>query len=163
MTILQPYNYVVRNNEYIFVTDYGIQYSIEIEDGSAYFVSFKPYLSIYELSIDIINVEQTLFAPFDRRTEITIFAILKVFFRDKTNSIIYVCDSVDGRHRGRSRKFDAWFQRNNDGSLEKYNVDFITEGIEILASLIVHTDNALKNELIELFLQQPSEYDKNDD
>jgi hypothetical protein len=163
MTTLQPYNYTIRNNEYVFVTDYGIQYSIKIEDGSSYFVTFKPYLSVYELSIDIVNVEQVLFAPFDHRTELTILTIVKLFFQEHTNSIIYVCDSIDRRHYARSRKFDSWFQRNNDGSLEKYDVDFSTEGMEILASLIVHIDNPFKEELVELFYQQPGEYDKDGD
>ena len=152
-----------KENEYVFVTNYGIQYSIEIEDGSSYFLSFKPYLSVYELSIDISNVEQVLFAPYDRRTEVTILSIVKAFFQDHTNSIIYVCDSVDGKHRARNRKFDMWFSRNNDGTLEKYDLDFSTEGMEILASLIVHIDNPFKEELIQLFFQQPNEYDKNGD
>ena len=163
MTTLQPYNYTIRNNEYIFVTDYGIQYSIEIEDGSSYFISFKPYLTVYELSIDIVNVEQVISAPYDRRTELTILAIVKIFLQDHTNSVIYVCDSVDKRHRARNRKFDSWFQRNNDGTLEKYDVDFSTEGIEILASLIVHIDNPFKEELVQLFLEQPDGYDKDED
>jgi Family of unknown function (DUF6169) len=160
MTMQQPYNYIIRNNEYIFVTDYGIQYSIEIEDGSSYFFSFKPYLSVYELSIDIANVEQVIFAPYDRRVELTILAILKTFFQDHSNSIIYVCDSIDRRHHARNRKFDSWFQRNNDGTLEKYDVEFSTENMEILASLIVHVNNPFKDELVQLFLAQPDEYDK---
>ncbi len=163
MTTPQPYNYIIRNNEYVFVTDYGIQYSIEIEDGSSYFLSFKPYLSVYELSIDIANVEQVIFAPYDRRVEHTILAILKTFFQDHSNSIIYVCDSIDRRHHARNHKFDSWFQRNNDGMLEKYDVEFSTEDMEILASLIVHVNNPFKEELVQLFLAQPNEYDKDRD
>lgn len=156
----QPYEFVFREDQYFFETDNKIKYRIEIKDGSSYFIDFKPYLSVFELSIDLDSDIVDSSAPYDSRTESTINQILINFFKEHSNCLIYVCDSADNRHHARNRKFNAWFNKFNNGSLEKHDINFETEGIEMLFSLILHQKNPFREEIVKLFYQQPQLYGK---
>lgn len=60
----------------------------------------------------------------------------------------------------RNRKFDMWFRGHAEKGLEKFDTHFIIESLEIYASLILHTDNSYKDELVKVFQNQANEYDK---
>ena len=77
--------------------------------------------------------------------------ILTTFFNYNKNSLIYVCDNLDNRQRVRYRKFDMWFKKNKTALIEKYDIDFSVQDIQILASLIVHSENPDKDLLVNLF------------
>ena len=53
-----------------------------------------------------------------------------------------------------------WFRRHTGEELEKYDTHFLVESMEIYASLILHINNPFKNKLVEVFLSQIDEYDK---
>ena len=89
--------------------------------------------------------------PYDKRMELTIIAILSTFFSNNKNSLIYVCDNLDNRQQGRYRKFDSWFKRSENLLLEKYDVNFTTQEMQILASLIIHVENPHKELLVNQF------------
>jgi hypothetical protein len=160
MRTLQPYEFVYQEDQYFFETNNGIKYRIEIKDGSSYFIDFKPFLSVFELSIDLDNDVVDSSAPYDSRTESTIIHILLDFFTNHSNCLIYVCDSADGRHYGRNRKFNSWFNKFNDGTLEKHDINFEVEDSEMLFSLILHQNNPFREEIIKLFYEQPKLYGK---
>jgi hypothetical protein len=50
MSIQQPYSFILRDDQYFFETENKIKYRVEIKDGSAYFIDFKPYLSVSSLT-----------------------------------------------------------------------------------------------------------------
>ena len=160
MNILPPYNFTFRGDEYLFTTDNGVFYSVTFSDAAYYFVDFPDYLSISEFSIKVLQVGESISPPSDKRVEATIVAILKAFFSVHTNSIIYVCDNLDNRHHARHRKFDTWFRQNQDATLEKFDNHFDIEGVEILASLIIHAANPYKTDIIRRFMNQPDELGK---
>lgn len=151
MSTPQPYKYTQLENKYTFRTDYSVVYSIEFTDGSMYFHDLPQDSPVFELNIKVLNAVDIIIQPYDKCVEYTIIAILNAFFSDNRNSLIYVCDNLDYRHQGRYRKFDIWFTRNKNTSLEKYDVNFTTQGMQILASLIVHVENPNKELLISLF------------
>lgn len=156
----QKYEFTENGNEYTFETDNNVLYSIQLLKGTHYFKEIEPFIPIYELSIAIKNTDSSVFAPTDKRVEVTIMAILEDFFTINVNSLLYICDNNDGRHHARKRKFDSWFIRNSTPTFEKYDLDFIVEDFEILASLIVHRQNPYKTDLVRLFFEQPKEYGK---
>lgn len=53
-----------------------------------------------------------------------------------------------------------WFRSHAGKELEKYDTHFIVATMEIYASLILHSLNPFKDELIRVFLSQVTEYDK---
>jgi hypothetical protein len=148
MTIQQPYSYTNQGNKFTFVTDNSVIYSVEFTDGSFYFFDLPPDALIFELNIKVLN---SMVQPFDKRTEATIVDILSNFFNENRNSLIYICNNLDNREQARFRKFDMWFKRNTPALIEKYDVNFTIHDIQFLASLILHTQNLHKDELIKLF------------
>jgi hypothetical protein len=152
MSILPPYNFTQLGDKYTFRTDNSIVYSVEFTDGTFYFLDLPNHISVFELSIRVLNPIDSIGQPFDKRVEVTIVDILSTFFNNNKNSLIYVCDTIDNRQQGRFRKFDMWFKKNQTASLEKYDVNFTTLDMQILASLIVHSENPDKELLVTLFL-----------
>ena len=151
MSIPQPYKFTQQENKYFFRTDNSIVYSVEFTDGSYYFHNLPAHIPVYELSIKVLNVVESIIKPYDKRIEATIIDILSAFFENSKNSLLYVCDNLDNRHPSRARKFDAWFKRYKNVRIEKFDVDFNTHDMQILASLIVHVENPDKELLVKLF------------
>ena len=152
MSILQPYSFTNRDNKYIFHTDNSVAYSVEFTDGSQYFFGLPDHITVFEFSVNVINAVDILIHPYDERIEVTIVHILSSFFEDNKNSLIYVCDNLGNRQQARFRKFNSWFKRNKMDNLEKYDVVFNALEMQILASLIVHSQNPDKDFLVSLFL-----------
>jgi hypothetical protein len=148
MSILLPYNFTFSEGKYSFLTDNSVIYNVEFTDGSYYFYELPLDVPVFELNIKALNA---LIQPFDKRVEITIVEIISMFFNNNKNSLIYVCNNLDNRQQGRSRKFNSWFNKNTTFPVEKYDINFTMQNIIILASLIVHAQNDRKEELIKRF------------
>ena len=152
MSILQPYSFIQQGNRYIFHTNNSVAYSVEFTDGAYYFFNLPVHIPIFEFSVSILNAVDILIHPYDERIEATIVRILNSFFENNKNSLIYVCDNLENRQQARFRKFHSWFKKNKSNNLEKYDVVFNALEMQILASLIVHTQNPDKDLLVSLFL-----------
>ena len=151
MNIPQPYKTTYRAHKYYFETDNSVDYSVEFTDGIRYFMNLPPHIPVFELNVRVINAVDSIGKPYDPRVEATIVDILSTFFSDNKNSLIYICDNLDNRQRGRQRKFDGWFNKSNTTAVEKYNIDFSFLDIEFLVSFMVHTQNSDKELLIKMF------------
>ncbi len=152
MSILQPYNFTQRGNRYFFTTDNSVAYSLDFTDGAYYFFDLPVHIPVFEFSINVLNAADILIHPFDERIEATIVHILSAFFENNKNSLLYVCDNLHNRQQARFRKFHSWFKRNKTDNIEKYDVVFNALEMQILASLMVHTQNPHKDLLVSLFL-----------
>ena len=160
MSIAQPYSFNQYADGYRFDTDNGIFYRVKFSDGSFYFVDLPLYIPVFEVSISTISLGDHLSPPRDARVEATIVEIFRLFFLTHENSIIYVCDNLHQKQAARHRKFDMWFRAHGGKELEKYDAYFIVDTMEIYASLILHSLNPYKGELVRIFLTQSSEYDE---
>jgi Family of unknown function (DUF6169) len=161
MTTQEPYEFKsIGNNSYSFKTDNDVLYNVEFTDGSFYFARFPDYLSIFEFSINVLKTGKYLSPPHDKRVELTVVFILSTFLSSKDNSIIYVCQNIDDREYARKRKFDLWFSKNQNNSLEKHDLTIEYEDIAYLTSLIIHKNNTNKDEIVNLFFDQLNQYNK---
>ncbi len=161
MNTHEPYNFRrSTQNKYIFETELDIVYSVEFTEGSYYFHRLPDYIYVFEFSINILRVDENISPPFDKRVEVTVVKILSTFLSSKENAVIYICQNLDDRHYARKRKFDAWFKQNAIDSLEKYDLTVTYEEMVFLTSLIVHENNSHKEELIDLFFEQPCQLGK---
>jgi hypothetical protein len=162
MSTLKPYSFKEKNNQYRFQTDKGVIYSVSFTDGSIYFRTLPSHIPVYEFIIKVVELGENLSPPFDSRLEITVIEILKIFFSNHGDSIIYICSMVDNRQHSRFRKFDAWFNRNISviPDLEKYDTFITYEDLEILSTLIVHKGNPYRETLVKMFLDQANDYEK---
>jgi Family of unknown function (DUF6169) len=160
MSLHLPYNFKKQSNNYRFQTDKGIYYSVEFSEGSFYFSNFPNYLSVFEFSISVPTLGENFSPPLDHRVEATVVEILRAFFSNHKNSIVYTCESIDNRQKARQRKFDRWFNQNIQyvPELEKYDAVIKYDDLEIISALIVHINNPKKDELVNIFLNQIEEY-----
>jgi len=139
---------------YSFITDTGIRYIAYFLDMSCYGDVFQ---NIYTFNFESEHNTRT---HYDFKVANTIAFIIDKFFTVNTNSLIFVCDSMDESHMGRHRLFNKWFCKYNDGSLEKSDKVVTTKDYTICTSLITHNANPNKALAIMAFEQQanPSFY-----
>lgn len=125
-----PYKVFVNTSLeiYSFTTDNTVEYKISFIDSNYLFegtIGEGEIQNAFSLSIE--NINETL-TPQDSKVKATISCIIKYFFENKENCIIYVCDSSDKRELARYRKFNQWFySENKDPKIEKLNEIFVTD------------------------------------
>lgn len=134
----------IRSNYFDFSTNSGVRYSIGFdEDGLLQ--SDESYQLI------IVNVNNRP-SPRDAKVRDTIIAIIDEFFSKNNVTMLYICETADGKQQMRSRLFQYWF------STYTHKSDFIlvnssvkdAEGIDNYATIILRKDNPnLKDVLSE--------------
>ncbi|NDV69257.1 DUF6169 family protein [Dysgonomonas sp. 25] len=143
------YNIDIEEGKYIFTTRSGIKYI-------AYFICcdyYNPALThTYMFNFEHEGTE--ILKNHDPFVKHTIIYILEAFFRNNKQSMIYVCDSSDGRHSGRKKLFDKWYKEYqchpNNKILKK---DIAQKGnyYDMYASLFIHADHPEKEEVLSHF------------
>lgn len=119
-----------------FVTKYGLSYCVAFRK-----MDFdNPFFdSLY--SFDFWETNNQKFSKDDRIGD-TIIAIIFYFFKTNPNCILhYICDSMDQKHHFRSKLFKKWYDKSNDNSFSKLNIEFkIDEEISYHLEFIFNTD-----------------------
>lgn len=95
---------------------------------------------------------------YDYKIQTTICYILKRFFDNNLNSVIYVCDSADGRELARNRLFDKWHKCFTVIFIERHSVNLTTLDYNLCASLFVLSSNPNKEVVIKAFKDLPQTY-----
>jgi Family of unknown function (DUF6169) len=162
MSTLLPYDVNREDNTYKFNTENGIIYNVIFSDGSFYFSNLPSHIPVYEITIKFVSLGKYFTPPKDSRAEITIIEVIRAFLGTHTNSLLYTCDNTDDKHHVRNRKFNMWFNRFQNSQLEKYDAAFTVADIEILSSLIIHSQNPNRERLIQIFNEQAKAYEKNE-
>lgn len=145
---LLPYDVTIENDlNYSFITVGGIKYI-------AYFICCEMYAPALENTY-MFNFEHEGDKRLpDPRIRETILSIIDSFFLSHKDSIMYVCDSLDGRELFRRRLFDLWF---NDSLKQRRHIersDIYEKGehYDLCASLFIHSSNPNKERVIESFI-----------
>jgi hypothetical protein len=129
-------------NAYTFTTEPGAAYLIRFRPAP-YFFPDEPTWSadIYEMVIDLVREAPVRAAP-DPRIGVTVVAICEDFLRKEHNVLVYICETGDGRHTARVRKFDGWFKQTGPRSFAKIDTQFPDpSGIVYYVSLIIRPGN----------------------
>lgn len=128
--------------EYYFTTKYDVEYRLAFSEFNSIFIGTRGegiINSAYNLLIDNVKDKK---APQDNDIKETVIEIIKSFFEDKENCIIYTCDDSDERELLRYKKFNSWFNLSDfKHNLTKYQDKFINNGKAYYTSLIYHKDN----------------------
>lgn len=148
-----------ESSTYYFTTKNNIKYSLAFSDAVGYFDSAtdaENVRKIYSLNLEKLTdgIE-----PFDYNVSLNIKSIVEHFFRDKENSLVYLCDPSDKKDIKRSRLFERWFS----GSEFKKNLIKLDEEIVSLdddenptvhyTSLIYHKDNPFESSLNSVYYE----------
>jgi len=159
--LLHPYP--LKENDkltYQFKTDQGVSYLVYFLDYSYMFGDYPSLANqAYTFNIDVIDDNVRLIN--DERIGLTVVEVIRLFFEEFNNVVIYICDSVDNRQMARKRKFDLWFWKYNDGTIIKEDELAFIEGTKIYNTLLLHKDNDQFDEILKAFKElNARDYDK---
>ena len=95
-----PYTVWAKGYEYLFTTDYGIEYSVSFDDEDNF--EFKSYW------LNLTNLSHQK-SPGDVKIAQTVICIIEEFFRQNPDILLYLCSTDRGQQAQRSRLFLRWF------------------------------------------------------
>lgn len=142
-----------RDPLFIFTTVYGVTYFVsflKMEIGNEYFEN------LYAVDFGRIGDAKK---PNDGLIEYTIKQVILDFFSMEPKCLIhYVCNSMDGRHRSRSRLFSNWFLYSQERSFHKLIVNYKDEEIHYTLEFIFHDNHYSISELEDHIIKQMNEF-----
>lgn len=137
---LRPYKYWEQDGQYFFDAPSGARYV-------AYFLNLSSLADhLYTFNFDRIKSGKQDIV--DTNVFDTICSILSGFFSTHKNSMLLVCDSVDGREEARMRLFNSWFARIAPSHFTKIDWSGNAESYKLFVSLLLWEDNPQKDSLI---------------
>jgi hypothetical protein len=125
------------------------------ENDVHYSVGFMPDDSLMQSEayhLIIVNVDNRP-SPSDRKVKDTVLTIVGEFFSKNNTTLLYICDTGDGKQRLRSRLFERWFSAYSKKALYTSVTSSVVdeEGITNYATIIVRNDNPRLVEIIAEF------------
>ena len=124
-----PYTVWTKGDEYLFTTDYGIEYSVSFDNEDNF--EFNSYW------LNLTNLSHQK-SPGDVKIAQTVICIIEEFFRQNPDILLYLCSTDRGQQAQRSRLFLRWF--NGYEQQKKYMIksaevkgDGISEYISLIA------------------------------
>lgn len=101
------------DGNYVFVTDDGRIYEVSFDEQP--FVEKDEFLLadyVFEVFLTLQKAPPAYAA--DPRVGVTLTAIIQNFIdNDPRRIVFYTCDTADGRHLARYRRFNEWFFENS--------------------------------------------------
>lgn len=133
-----PYEVYKSNsnkNYYLFETRHGVQYAVGFLDS--FMIETD---EAYEFILTNTNSKAS---PRDAKVRDTIISIMTEFFRVNNSTVLYICDTIDGKQEMRNRLFNYWFLSYcNKAEFTILSTSIIdAEGIINCASIILRNDN----------------------
>ena len=134
-----------EENYFEFFTEHDVHYSVG-------FMSDDSLMQSEAYHLIIVNVNNRL-SPSDRKVKDTVLAIVAEFFDKNNTTLLYICDTGDGKQRLRSRLFERWFAAYSKKALYTSVTSSVVdeEGITNYATIIVRNDNPRLVEVIAEF------------
>lgn len=152
------YPFAPINGAFLFVTDLGCFYTIELSDKHEKFLDHDILNNdgkSFEISIGRVAENEDEEA-YDEAVSSTILYILgtNIASQGDVSTFFYVCDTDNNEGKLRARKFNIWFYKLKKElpNLEKHN--FIIQGYdneEFDISLLIFNNHPYKEEYIKEF------------
>ena len=130
-----PVTYYEQYDDYRFVTDGGIVYSVGFEEDFL-LQNGESYQFV------IINLSNKK-SPRDSKLRETVMQLIYAFFESNNSALLYICETGDGRQEMRSRLFQYWYETASKKTQYIYITASVldSDGIMNHAALIVRSDN----------------------
>lgn len=152
-----PYSFYFDEGSktYNFTTKNSVEYKIAfIVDETFSAVSGLQINNIYQMIIDKVSDE---IEKFDSLVSLTIKNIVKTFFENSENAMIYICNDSDKKAISRFNTFERWYWNSQmTNYISKVDniikCDLPDNQIQIIyTSLLFHKDNSNKETIIEIY------------
>ena len=95
-----PYDVHSENDQFIFVTDEGIEYFVDFEQDT------NPYFTAYWFNL--ANPKQQK-SHSDKKIPQTIICLIEEFFDKNPEVLLYMCSTANNKQAQRARLFVRWF------------------------------------------------------
>lgn len=120
---------------YEFVTTHGVHYSIGFMEDDLLMQE-----DAYQLIIANVNHRSS---PRDTKVRDTVVGIVDEFFAQNNTTLLYICETGDGKQAMRSRLFEFWFSKFKRKALfTMISSSIIDEdGVVNYATIILRNDN----------------------
>lgn len=122
-------------NYFEFFTKYDVHYSVG-------FMADEDLMQSEAYHLIIINVDNRR-SPNDLGVKETVLAIIEEFFNQNVASLLYICETGDGKQSFRSKLFERWFYTYNKKAYYTFITSSIVdeEGVVNYATIIIRNDN----------------------
>jgi hypothetical protein len=141
-----PYKVTFNNGDFDFTTSEGIRYSVS-------FLEDVPLGNCDTYQFGFRKKEET-HSAFDENVKKTLQSIIRQFFLENKNVLLYICDTSDGREEKRNRLFLRWFEEFADPSLFTLcSANATIEGQGFYAAIIVENSNPKIDAIVKDFNQ----------
>lgn len=118
------------------------QFFFDTTHGHRYFVRFTP--AHYLFQPNCIPCKNTFEVSFhheksrtrDERVKHTIIHLILTFISEHRGPIVYVCDNLDKKERGRQRLFNRWFQQVQSNEFRHSSTTFEFEDYTQIVGII---------------------------
>ena len=139
-----PYPVRTENGfSFLFTTDYGHLYEVGfLED-----YTLGDNCNTYQF---FISLHDNNHYPRDKKVFDTIVAILEEFFKNELVTLVFICDTFDGRQIYRNRLFSIWF--NQYQHKDEYWLEtkvLVVEDTQYYFSIIAKRDMPFLHERLE--------------
>ena len=146
--------YQEDENTSYFITDDGRRYSVTFEGQSFFDINEFAFAErTYELFLTLEKAPPVYST--DPKIGATLAAIIHNFIeKDPLRLVCFTCDTADGRHFARYKRFNEWFSENNDGHYLKLedSVPYPAINKLFLITLIVRNDNPYSAQILVSFV-----------
>ena len=153
-----------KNNSYTIVTNSEVVYEIKFKP-SPYLTKLNDFDEelIFEFVIEVLYKPENIALTLDKFLAPTINSVFLDFYKKNNDYItVYICDSSDGKHFIRKRKFDYWFEEFNDKTFIKFDdVILDKEKNEFPISFIIKRTNPNFYKIYDDFLNTMNENNEN--
>ena len=138
-----PYPVWNKEDEYLFKTDNGIEYSVSFDEEDNF--EYKSYW------FNLTNISHEK-SPGDVKIAKTVICIIEEFFSQNPDILLYLCSTYGGQQAQRSRLFLRWFKGYEQQ--KKYTIKSAeVKGDDIMEyiSMIVMNNHPNLSEISEAF------------
>ena len=134
-----------EENFFEFFTEHDVHYSVGFMPDDCLMQNEAYHLII-------VNVDNRP-SPNDRKVKDTILSVVAEFFDKNNTTLLYICDTGDGKQRLRSRLFERWFSAYSKKALYTSVTSSVVDedGITNYATIILRNDNPRLVEVIAEF------------
>lgn len=134
----------IDDMSFSFVTDFGVRYDIGFAQADVFMKE-----GVYHFFIDNIDHKH---APTDPKILRVVTVLIEEFFRDRLNSMLYICDASDSRQATRDRLYRQWFESYPlNHMMAIYRETFVFHDVTYYTGLLMRNDHPMRDEIANYF------------
>ncbi|QMW06099.1 DUF6169 family protein [Spirosoma foliorum] len=138
-----------------FITDDGRRYSVTFEE-QPFFEDHEFILANHTYEVFLTLQKAPPAYSTDPRIGATVTGIIQNFIeKDPLRIVFFTCDTADGRHHARFKRFNDWFRENNNRRYLKLedSIDYPAINKLFLIALIMRNDHPYGGEVLASFVK----------